>query len=170
MEKILVSACLLGQPVRYDGTDKALDAEIWEQWMREGRLVPICPEVSGGLPVPRPPAEISGGRGIDVLNGTASVLNEMGEDVTAAFMEGAKVALSVAQSQRIRLAVFTEGSPSCGSYRVYDGSFSGHKISGEGVTIAMLRQAGIAVFSNLEIEAALRHLTELEKNTGKIEP
>ncbi|MGV6818766.1 MAG: DUF523 domain-containing protein [Thiotrichales bacterium] len=168
MEKILVSACLLGKPVRYDGTDKALDAEIWEQWMREGRLVPVCPEVSGGLPVPRPPAEIVGGSGVDVLNRIASVINEMGQDVTTAFVEGAKIALSVAQSQGIRLAVFTEGSPSCGSYRVYDGSFSGQKVSGEGVTIALLRQAGIAVFSHLEIVSALRHLTALEKEMRKI--
>lgn len=170
MEKILISACLIGQPVRYNGTHKAVDGTIWEQWKKEERLIAICPEVSGGLPVPRPPAEIVGGSALDVLNGAASVINEMGQDVTTAFIEGAKLALSLARSEKVKMAVFTEGSPSCGSHRIYDGQFSGRKIAGEGVTIALLRQADIEVFSDLEIAAALRHLNTLEKGTGKIEP
>src|SRR3954469_14264878 len=89
MERILVSACLLGRPVRYDGTGRRSDDALFALWRDQGRLVSVCPEVDGGLPVPRPPAEISGGLGADVLDGRARVLTRDGADVTAHFVAGA---------------------------------------------------------------------------------
>jgi uncharacterized protein YbbK (DUF523 family) len=163
VERILVSACLLGQPVRYDGTGRRSDDRLFEQWRAEGRLVPFCPEVRGGLPVPRAAAEISGGLGGDVLDGRARVLTRDGSDVTPQFVEGARQALEQARSYGIRLAILKEGSPSCGGLRVHDGTFSGHKIPGHGVTTALLQRNGITVFSEDALEAAAAHLAALER-------
>jgi uncharacterized protein YbbK (DUF523 family) len=163
MERILVSACLLGRPVRYDGTGRRSDDALFQQWRREGRLVPVCPEVTGGLPVPRPPAEISGGRGADVLDGRARVLTRDGEDVTRHFVAGARHALDQARACGAKIAILKENSPSCGSLGVYDGTFSGTRISGEGVTTALLERHGIEVFAEDAIEAAAARLAELER-------
>lgn len=163
MERILVSACLLGQPVRFDGTGRRSDDVLFERWRREGRLVPFCPEVRGGLPVPRPPAEISGGSGADVLDGRAVILTPDGTDVTRHFVLGARQALERARSYGIRLAILKEGSPSCGSARIHDGSFAGRKIPGEGVTTALLERHGIAVFAEDSLEDAAARLAELER-------
>ena len=136
-DKLLVSACLLGSPVRYDGRDKRLASGLLERWAAEGRLVAICPELAGGLPVPRAPAEIQpDGRIADIS----------GADVTAAFQEGARQALALAQAEGCRFALLTDDSPSCGSAFVYDGSFSGTRASGMGVTAARLERHGIRVF------------------------
>src|SRR4051794_8172850 len=140
MESILVSACLLGRPVRYDGTGKRSDHRVFERWRAEGRLVPVCPEVHGGLPVPRPPAEIRSGLGGDVLDGRARVVTRGGEDVTAYFLEGARQALEQARANGVRMAILKESSPSCGVGRVYDGTFSGAAVPGEGVTTALLER------------------------------
>ncbi|WP_373047673.1 DUF523 domain-containing protein [Vulgatibacter sp.] len=159
MEKVLVSACLLGERVRYDGRDKRSHDDILARWEREGRVVSFCPEIGGGLPVPRPPAEIRSGVGADVLAGRAAVRNNLGGDDTAAFRAGAERALQIAQRHGIRVAVLKERSPSCGSSQIYDGTFTGKAIAGEGVTTALLRQHGIAVFSEAELaeaDAALR--------------
>src|SRR6185369_10118398 len=116
MEKVLVSACLLGEPVRHNGAHKKSEHEILLRWIREGRVVPICPEVAGGLPVPRPAAEMPGGAGgAKVLAGEASVMADDGRDVTSYFVDGARRALALAQAHGIRVAVLKEGSPSCGS-------------------------------------------------------
>ena len=99
MESVLVSACLLGEAVRHNGADKRCDHEILQRWLAEGRVVPICPEIAGGLPVPRPPAEIArraGGAG--VLAGQVKVLDINGRDVTAPFVKGAKEALARARA------------------------------------------------------------------------
>ncbi|MFI0448425.1 DUF523 domain-containing protein [Actinomadura sp. 6N118] len=166
MEKILVSACLLGRPVRYDGAAKRVDDEFVERWRAEGRLVSFCPEVSGGLPVPRPPAEIVGGDGAGdgaaVLDGTAAVRTDRGDDVTEAFVRGARLALEAAQDADARIAILKEGSPSCGSLRVYDGNFTGTSVPGHGVTTALLERAGIRVFNEDQIVAAAACLNELE--------
>ena len=162
MERILVSACLLGRPVRYDGTGRRSDHRVFERWRAEGRLVPVCPEVHGGLPVPRPPAEISGGLGGDVLDGRARVLTRDGADVTEYFLDGARQALDQARANGVRMAILKEGSPSCGSDRVHDGSFTGRRISGERVTTALLERHGIAVFAEDAIDEAAAHLAELE--------
>jgi uncharacterized protein YbbK (DUF523 family) len=162
MERILVSACLLGQPVRYDGTGRRSDDALFERWREEGRLVPICPEVRGGLPVPRPAAEISGGSGGDVLDGRARVVTRDGTDVTSQFVAGARQALEQARTYGVRLAILKESSPSCGRLRVFDGSFAGRKVPGEGVTTALLERHGIAVFAEDAAEDAAALLTALE--------
>jgi uncharacterized protein YbbK (DUF523 family) len=162
MERILVSACLLGRPVRYDGTGRRSDDTLFNQWRDEGRLVPFCPEVGGGLPVPRPPAEIVGGLGGDVLDGRARVLTRDGTDVTPHFVAGARQALERARAYDVRLAILKESSPSCGSLQVFDGTFAGRRIPGEGVTTALLERHGISVFTEDAIEAAAARLAEFE--------
>jgi uncharacterized protein YbbK (DUF523 family) len=161
MMKVLVSACLLGQRVRYHGGD-ARCGEAWlARWCEEGRVVPFCPEVAGGLPVPRPPAEIERGNGVAVLGGRARVLTREGVDVSAHFLEGARQAASLAVREGIRMAVLKEGSPSCGSSQVYDGSFSGARRPGPGVTTALLEQAGVRVFSEHQLAEAAAFLAAL---------
>lgn len=155
MQKVLVSACLLGAKVRYHGGDARLQHPILRRWQEEGRLVAVCPERDGGLPTPRPPAEIvgdEGGRG--VLKRIALVRTREGLDVTAAFVHGAEEALAAARAQRIRVAVLKDGSPSCGSTFAYDGSFTGTRRAARGVTAALLEEHGIRVFSDAQIDAA----------------
>jgi uncharacterized protein YbbK (DUF523 family) len=157
-DRILVSACLLGARVRYDATAKTLADAILERWRREGRLVALCPEVQAGLPTPRPPVEILGKAGGEgVIAGRARVVEKTGVDVTEAFLRGAEIALGVARAQRCRFALLTEGSPSCGSAFIYDGSFGGVKTNGHGVTAALLEAHGVRVFAPDGIEA-LDHL------------
>jgi len=155
---VLISACLLGQRVRYDARDAAVHDDVLARWEREGRIVAICPEVAGGLPVPRPPCEIQGGGGIDVLEGRAFVRDPAGNDATAAFRAGAERALELAQRHGIRVAVLKERSPSCGHAEIYDGTFGGRRIAGEGVTAALLRRNGILVFGESELAEADRAL------------
>ncbi len=162
MIRILISACLLGQPVRYDGTARTLHHPLLERWRAEGRLVPVCPECEGKLPTPRAPAEIQGGSGADVLGGQARVIDNLGQDQSAAFIQGAERTLAIARQQRTKLAILTENSPSCGSQQIYDGHFGGRKITGSGVTTALLRAEGIAVFSPTELADALSYLEQLE--------
>ncbi len=154
---MLVSACLLGQPVRYDGRASG-HPDLLQAWQKQGRVVPLCPEVAGGLPTPRPPAEIPGGQGGAVLDGEAQVVTVLGEDVSAEFLAGARMALELVRRHGIRMAVLKSGSPSCGNRLVYDGTFSGNKVAGEGVTSALLRREGVLVFSELELEEAARAL------------
>ncbi|MBE1537990.1 DUF523 domain-containing protein [Actinomadura algeriensis] len=162
MERILVSSCLAGRPVRYDGAAKPVDDGLFERWRAEGRLVPFCPEVSGGLAVPRPPAEIVGGDGRAVLDGTAAVRTGAGEDVTDAFLHGARLALAAARRAGARVAVLKEGSPSCGSDRIYDGTFTGASTPGEGVTTALLEREGVRVFGEDDLASVQALLTGLE--------
>lgn len=162
MIRVLVSACLLGEKVRYNGADAASGSRILEDWLREGRVVPFCPEVAGGLGVPRPAAEIQGAGGASVLDGGGRVRTRGGEDVTGAFLRGAELALRAAREGGARLAVLKDGSPSCGSGFVYDGSFSGSRSAEAGVTTALLRSSGIAVFSETRLEEAAEHLRRLE--------
>ncbi|SHI03069.1 DUF523 domain-containing protein [Ferrimonas marina] len=139
-----MSACLLGDPVRYDGASKGLNDPRLAQWCALGWVLPLCPEVSGGLPTPRPAAEQqSDGR----------VLTQQGENVSQAFYLGAEVALAQAQRHGIRLALLKANSPSCGNRQVYDGRFQGRLISGEGVTASRLRQHGVQVFNENELAA-----------------
>ncbi len=154
MIRILVSACLLGEPVRFDGRDKRQVDPRWERWQAEGRLVPFCPEVAGGLPVPRPPAEIqTDGR----------VRDDQGVDRTEAFERGSEAALATFRERGCALAILKEGSPSCGVHRIYDGAFSKTAIPGSGMTTTLLKQHGLAVFSEAELEEVARLLVELER-------
>lgn len=158
MEKILVSACLLGAPVRYNGTHAFVEDSVLATWQREGRLVAFCPEQYGGLPTPRPAAEIVGGDGHAVLRRTARVVDQHHQDFTEAFVRGAQGALRLCQQQGIKGAVLKADSPSCGSHSIYDGQFAGNKTPGVGVTTALLQQHGIRVFHEHEIEAAVAWL------------
>ncbi|WP_194789643.1 DUF523 domain-containing protein [Pseudomonas sp. UFMG81] len=160
LPKVLVSACLLGQPVRYDGRASG-HPDLLQRWQGEGRVVPLCPEVAGGLATPRPPAEIPGGQGGYVLDGQARVLTVAGEDVSEAFLAGARLALELVRRHGIRVAVLKSGSPSCGNRHTYDGSFTGVKVAGEGVTTALLRREGVQVFSELELAEAEQALAAL---------
>lgn len=166
MHLILVSACLLGEAVRYNGLDKRSPHPVLARWIEERRVIPICPEVAGGLPVPRPPAEISGGMGGDaVLRGASTVVTNSGVDVTDAFIRGAELALRTALARGARVALLKEGSPSCGSGYVYDGTFSRVRRDGAGVTAALLRSSGLRVFSEHQFDDADQYLRSLEATT-----
>jgi uncharacterized protein YbbK (DUF523 family) len=159
--KILISACLMGHAVRYDGKGKPLSHPAIERWKNEGRLVTICPEMAGGMPVPRPPAEIqNGASGDDVLQGRARVMEITGGDVTAEFIAGAEKTLAFAKANGCEYAVLIDGSPSCGSIAIYDGSFSGRKQAGNGVTAALLQNAGIRVYSDKTIGALVQAISD----------
>jgi len=167
MEKILISACLLGEKVRYHGGHAYCANSILDKWKEEGRLVLICPEISAGLSVPRPPSEIVGrGGGDAVLCGDARVEKEGGKDYSKVFLSGAKNALAVAQMHKIKVAILKDGSPSCGSIEIYSGDFSGKRIEGLGVTAAILKRNGVVVFSEKQIDLALKEIKKLEKSLG----
>ncbi|XVQ09147.1 DUF523 domain-containing protein [Spirillospora sp. CA-255316] len=164
MERILVSACLFGRPVRYDGAAKPVHQALFERWRAEGRLVPFCPEVSGGLPVPRPPAELTGPADA-VLDGSAEVRTDTGADVTDQFVRGARLALETAERAGARMAILKEGSPSCATGHTYDGTFSGTRTPGAGITTTLLQRSGIRVFNEHDLDAAAGYLAELEAST-----
>ncbi|SMG28171.1 DUF523 domain-containing protein [Paraburkholderia susongensis] len=164
MLKILVSACLAGHPVRYNGAARTVRDAWLARWRDEGRLVIVCPEVAAGLPTPRPPAEIELRRGgVDVLNHAASIYDNTGADVSALFIAGARYALQRAQAENCRYALLADGSPSCGSTFIHDGSFSGATHEAEGVTATLLRQHGIRVFAESRI-ADLAEAIALDAN------
>ncbi|WP_394173674.1 DUF523 domain-containing protein [Thalassotalea litorea] len=152
MEKILVSSCFLGNRVRYDGKAKALLHPQLQTWKQQGRLVVICPEVAGGLTVPRSRAEQQ----------SDHVVDEHGKDVTQEFKAGAQHALSLCQQYNIKFALLKEYSPSCGSKKIYDGTFSGKKIPGKGVTAALLHQHNINVFSEESVEQLIAIVNQQE--------
>jgi uncharacterized protein YbbK (DUF523 family) len=156
MEKILISACLLGERVRYHGGDARLEHPILRRWQEEGRLVPLCPEVTGGLSTPRPAAEIT------VTPDGRRVLTAAGQDVTGAFERGAEAAASACAAHGIRIALLKDGSPSCGSHSIYDGTFSGRRMDGDGVTATRLRAAGVRIFNESEIDFAAEYLHSLQ--------
>lgn len=135
---LLVSACLLGLPTRYDGGHRRREKAV--RALRERTLVPFCPEQLGGLPTPRPPAEIEGGSGADVLDGRARVVAADGRDVTARYLRGARTAAAMAEMFGCRRAVLKEGSPACGVGRIVR---EGSDVAGSGVTAALLHREGI---------------------------
>ena len=148
MERVLVSACLLGSKVRYNGSYRLNDHPILARWQAEGRIVQICPEVAAGFSTPRPPAEIRGtGDGHAVLHGQGRVVEQTGNDVTELYLEAGQLTLDLARETGCRYAVLTDGSPSCGSSFIYDGSFRGTRVAGRGTTTALLEANGIRVFS-----------------------
>jgi len=142
-----VSACLLGEAVRYDGGDcghhlNKKSSMLLQQWQQAGLLLPLCPEVSGGLPVPRPAAEIVGDK----------VVTQAGEDVTQAFHIGAEKALALCHQYHIQYVILKQGSPSCGNSLINDGSFSKTKVLGQGITARLLTAHQIQVFNETELE------------------
>lgn len=146
---ILVSSCLAGLEVRYNGTHR-LDNKI-SKLVEENKAVTICPELLGGFSTPREPAEIVGGDGEGVLDGKAKVLGKSGKDVTELYIKGAYATLEKAQKINATIIVLKENSPSCGSSIIYNGEFSGEKIVGNGVTSALLKRNGFQVISEEQL-------------------
>ncbi|MEK3683270.1 DUF523 domain-containing protein [Paenibacillus sp. FSL R10-2736] len=153
---IIVSSCLAGMKVRYNGTD-CLNPGI-QHLLDNQQAVAICPELMGGFSTPREPAEIIGGNGRDVLEGQARVIDRTDNDVTAMYIKGAYAALEQVRSLSATLVVLKENSPSCGSSMIYNGEFAGVKVPGEGVTSALLRMHGIEVISEEQLAARLQEL------------
>ena len=145
---ILVSACLLGVYCRYNGERKKLDGI--ERLMERAELIPVCPEILGGLPTPRPPAERVGDR----------VMNREGVDVTEAYQRGAEETLRLAELFGVHLALLKERSPSCGAGKIYDGSFQGQIVDGSGVTAELLAAHGVSVYGESRIDELLKVLEE----------
>lgn len=150
---VLISACLLGVSCKYNGGNNGIDMELLEELKNHCQLIPVCPEQLGGLTTPRQPSEICGSR----------VCMKNGEDVTMQYEKGAYEALSLANLFGCRCAILKARSPSCGSGEVYDGTFSGTLVSGDGKTAEMLKKNGIRVYSEKEIEEAVRK-KEFRKN------
>lgn len=135
---ILISACLTGVPCRYDG--KAKTDPYLQQLVKEGRAVPVCPEVLGGLNIPRKPAEIRNGK----------VITEDGRDVTDFYEKGVTAAWKICQKNHCHMAILKEKSPACGVHRIHDGSFNGTTITGEGMLTSFLKKNGISCLSEYE--------------------
>ena len=142
MKSILISACLLGVACRYDGLSKPLDGEIIEKLRKHYHLIPVCPEVMGGLPTPRVPAEISS---------DGQVFRQDGINVTENYIRGAKEALRLAEMFQCDTALLKEKSPSCGSGKIYDGSFTKTLTSGNGIAAELLQKNGIRIVGESEI-------------------
>ena len=140
--RVLVSMCLLGVNCRYNGEPKAEQAVAELLGRNDITLIPVCPEQLGGLPTPRTPSECRG----------ESVISVDEEERTEAFLQGARETLRIAKLYSCGAALLKERSPSCGSREIYDGSFNGRRIPGEGVTARLLRESGIRVFNENEIE------------------
>ncbi|KQY86746.1 hypothetical protein ASD24_27265 [Paenibacillus sp. Root52] len=151
--RYLVSSCLAGVACRYNGT-ASLDERIREL-VEQDQAKMVCPELMGGFVTPREAAEIIGGTGKDVLDGTAKVIEKGGRDVTDLYIKGAYETLEWARKLEVSCVVLKEYSPSCGTQMIYDGSFDNHKVAGEGVTSALLRQEGFTVISENEFMALL---------------
>lgn len=165
MNKVLISACLVGEKVRYNGDSSAASSELLKRWQREGRLVPFCPEVAGGLPVPRPPAEIIDGDGREVLAGKKRVITINGQDVTEAYLAGAYRTLETARAEGVVLAIMKADSPACGSGRIHSGKFDGQMKAGDGVAVALLKQNGIPVFTEMQLAEAQQYLERIESES-----
>lgn len=145
MKKILVSACLCGDPCRYDGKAVPCEDPTFLKWLEEGRFVQVCPEILAGLGVPRGESQRRGDR----------VVTIDGLDVTAAFHQGAEATLALAIQEDVAFCILKQRSPSCGSRIIHDGTFSGIKIPGQGVATEILRYAGYAVVGEDQMEEAV---------------
>ena len=137
--KLLVSACLLGVACRYDGRSKL--HPLAQELCRRHEVIPVCGEIFGGLPTPRPPAEIQGYR----------VVTRDGEDITEAFLRGTAEVLRLADLYRCKAALLKERSPSCGCGQIYDGTFSKTLVEGDGMAAQMLKKHGLTVYGESQI-------------------
>ena len=136
MENVLISACLLGFECKYCGGSNKLTEQQLAALGERFRLIPVCPESAGGLPTPRDPSERLGDK----------VVSNQGRDVTAQYQKGAETALWLARRYDCKAALLKENSPSCGSGQIYDGSFTGKLIPGDGVAAEELKKEGLIVF------------------------
>ena len=148
MKKLLISACLYGEKCRYDGKDNMLSC--LDLLKDKVTLIPVCPEVSGGLETPRNPSEIIGDR----------VVMNNGRDVTAEYTKGAEIALGTAIENGCDVALMKAKSPSCGVGRIYDGTFSRTLTDGDGITVKLLKEHGIKVFDETQISELLKYISE----------
>ncbi len=146
MESLLISACLMGFECKYSGGSNALDKDKLAALRTRYRLIPVCPESAGGLPTPRAPSERQGEK----------VTNRLGQDVTEEYRKGAETALYLARRYGCACALFKERSPSCGSGEIYDGSFSGKLVPGDGVAAEELKAAGFAVYGESEMDKLIK--------------
>ena len=161
---ILVSACLLGHKVKYNGGSN--DDTLLQAYNAQGRFVAVCPECFAMLPVPRAPMEIQYGTGRKLIEGRAQAVDADGHDLTASLLLGAQKILRIAEAYHAEVAIFKEGSPSCGVHRIYDGSFSGQSIAGAGLTTEALRAAAFPVFCEEELDAVEALFVEGENGPG----
>ena len=148
MNNVLISACLFGEKCRYDGKDNLI--EKLDEIKKICNPIPVCPEVLGGLETPRNPSEIVGGK----------VISNVGKDVTDEYTKGAKIALETALENDCKIALMKAKSPSCGSGKIYDGSFSRTLADGDGITARLLKENGIKVFNETEIYEFLKCIME----------
>ena len=142
MENVLISACLLGFECKYCGGSNKLTEQQLAALGERFRLIPVCPETAGGLPTPRDPSERLGDK----------VVSNQGRDVTAQYQKGAETALWLARRYDCKAALLKENSPSCGSGQIYDGSFTGKLIPGDGVAAEELKKEGLIVFGESETD------------------
>lgn len=157
MQYILISSCLIGNKVRYDGGHCNTSNQIIESWQNAKVLVPLCPEVHSGLPVPRLSAEVQNYNAASMIQEKTKVFDKESNDITHNYIEGARAALQLCNKFSIKMAILKEYSPSCGVQKIYDGNFSGKKIDGMGVTTSLLLQNDIKVFSEYQIQEALAY-------------
>ncbi|MCF6776617.1 DUF523 domain-containing protein [Thiotrichales bacterium 19X7-9] len=151
-EKLLISSCLMGNKVRYDGSGQLIDQ--LKQLKDRFDLIVICPEVAGGMSTPRAAAEII----LDLKDQIPVIKDNQGKDVTDYFQKGAQKALALCQKHKIKYALLKERSPSCGSNFIYDGSFQGKVIKGDGITARLLKNHGIKVYSEETINQLLKNI------------
>lgn len=144
MEKVLVSACLIGNNCKYNGKNNRNEKII--EFLKDKEVILVCPEVMGGLSTPRLKSEIV------VSNKELKVLNEEGNDVTSNFVMGAQIALKRAQANNVKLAILKEKSPSCGVKKIYNGEFNGTKVDGSGVFSRLLIEKGIKVLTEEDFD------------------
>ncbi|RII34806.1 DUF523 domain-containing protein [Clostridium chromiireducens] len=163
----IISACLCGVNCKYSGKNNLNDRCL--KLFREGKAVLVCPEQLGGLPTPRNPVELNN-TASEVINGNGKAISNQGEDVTKQFLDGAYETLKIARELGATRAILKEGSPSCGSNFVYDGTFTGNKIKGKGITAQLLEDEGMLVFSDEDLEVSndkLVYLSEFDREKAK---
>ncbi|MCB2358791.1 DUF523 domain-containing protein [Clostridium estertheticum] len=147
---IIVSSCLCGINCRYDGSNN-LDIRVLKL-LKDGKALPVCPEQLGGLATPREPCEILNGNGLDVIDGKATIIGAKNNDVTSSFLKGAYETLKIAEEIGSTTAILKARSPSCGVSKIYDGTFSGTLMPGNGVTAELLLSKGIKVFTEEDLD------------------
>ena len=162
---ILVSACLLGLSCRYDGGHNLCPALAAPA--AAGLCLPVCPEQLGGLPTPRPPAEIAGGSGNDVLAGQAKILAQGGADLTPAFLRGTQQTLALVRATPVAAAILKARSPSCGVGAIYDGTFTRTLRNGHGVTAAALAELGMPLYTELDLDEKTLRLLFGQSGAGR---
>ena len=139
--KIMVSACLLGRNCKYSGGNNRNEAVI--RYLQDKEYIPVCPEVEAGMPVPRPPVEIRDGR----------VVSIEGKDLDAVYRKGVSKVMEILEKEDIGLAILKAKSPTCGVHEIYDGTFTGKKIPGQGILAQALQEAGIPIVDEKDVES-----------------